>query len=346
MARKISIKTIAEQLGLSNYAVSRALNGKSGVSPATRRRVVELARQLGYRQSDPVEPPPQGDREPSPAFVLICMNGVNASDPFYWQPLLNGMMEGCSKHGLQPVIITPNPQWPDSAETPREAVAPHVDWSRCGGILIMGGFSPETVQLLTRTGKPYILVDHSDPLLVCDKVNNDNAEAGMSIARYLLSRQCRRIAFLQDIALPASFKDRYTGARLAVESAGTGDAELTEWLIDYADDNWPEAAFERFAAIREGDRPDAWIGANDEIAIRWMRRLQEHGLSIPADCRIAGIDNVEAASMVTPPLTTVNLCKEELGQRAVEALSRRMKRPGAPAEKIVLSTNLIVRSST
>ncbi|MFD1954914.1 LacI family DNA-binding transcriptional regulator [Paenibacillus thailandensis] len=345
MARKISIKTIASQLGISTYAVSRALSGKPGVSPATRSRVVELARSLGYQQHDSA-PQAQEHSERSPSFVLICMNGANAGDPFYWQRLLNGMLDGCAKHGLQHVIITPDPQRLSAAKSPQEAIAPHIDWSRCGGIVIMGVFPQETMQLLTRTGKPYILVDHADPLLVCDKVNNDNAEAGMSIARHMLSLKCRRIAFLQDIARPASFLDRYAGARFTVDSAGLAGAELTEWPIDYASGDWPADAYAKLAAMTAAERPDAWIGANDDIAVRWMRKLQEQGFDIPADCRIAGIDNVEAAAIVTPPLTTVNLCKEELGLRAIEALHRRMERPGAPFEKIMLSTNLVVRSST
>lgn len=78
MSRKVSIQTLADQAGLSKYAVSRALSGKTGVSEATRARVLELARALGYRQSTPGtsnSSATANHADPSdPPFVLICMN--------------------------------------------------------------------------------------------------------------------------------------------------------------------------------------------------------------------------------------------------------------------------------
>lgn len=348
MSRKVSLQVLADQLGLSKYAVSRALSGKSGVSTATRQRVIDLARALGYQNPVNAELP---DILPdlSDFYILICIREIHANNQSYWQRVLKGVMEGCSAQGLKYMILSPDCQPSDTFASPQEAIAPHIDWSRCKGILMIGTFPHFIIQLISRTKRPYMLVDHSDSLVTSDRVNNDNIEAGLKITHHLLTLHCRRIVFLNDEDYSSSFADRLTGARLAVEgpdSTYTLDATLTEWKIQYSEAGWEQRLLHKLASLDHSELPDAWIGANDDIAIRWMHQLQAEGWKIPEVMRVAGIDNVEAAVLVTPKLTTVNLCKEELGQRAVEALLRRMSRTGAPAESIHLSTNLIPRAST
>lgn len=344
MPRKVSIQTLADQLGLSKYAVSRALSGKSGVSQATRERVLEFAKTLGYGL------PPQKAASASglaSSFVLICINQSNRIDPFYWQRVLDGLISGCSERGWQHVIVSQPLSYPTGSDlSPQEMIAPHLDWSSCLGLIIMGAYPYSALQLMARTGKPLILLDHNEPLLECDAVNHANIDAGMTIAHHLLAaRQCRNLVFLGDDGRSASFADRRIGVRLAMERYGTGNARLQEWELSYEDGDWLEAAEQRFLQLAPEDRPDGWIGANDDIAIRWMRKLVQLGVSVPEQTCVAGMDNVEAAALASPRLTTVNLSKEELGSRAIEALQRRMERPGTPMERIQLSATLIPRDS-
>lgn len=346
MPRKISIQMIADQLGLSKYAVSRALSGKTGVSIATRERVIELARTLGYelpRQDHDTTPTSIGSAS---SFVIICINQSNRGDPYYWQRVLAGLISGCNERGWQHVILSQDFACsPVTAQSPQEEIAPHLDWSSCLGIIVMGSYPYDALQRMARTGKPIVLVDHTEPLLVCDSVNHANIEAGINITRHLLNKQSRTIVFLGDNGQSASFAERRIGVRLAMERYGSEETKLLEWDITYEKGGWLDAAAERLSRLPLEERPDAWIGANDDIAIQWMRRLQQMGLSIPDQCRVVGIDNVEAAITASPQLTTVNLCKEELGHRAIESLQRRIERPGAPSENIQLSAALIPRDS-
>lgn len=346
MSRKVSIRVLAEELGLSKYAVSRALSGKSGVSEATRQRVMELAKTLGYQHRQQAPALQTGEREQasSAPYILVCMSHAHSANAVYWQRVLNGLLRSCDELGYPTIIVSPEPEPARADQSPQQAIAPHLDWSRCGGIVVMGNLPEAVLSLIARAERPYVLVDHTDDLTSCDKVNNDNIEAGEAITRHLLSLKCRHIAMITDEAWSPSFEDRLTGARITISRQPEGAVKLTEWRIRYGAP-WEQSLYERMLELGPASRPDAWIGANDDIAIRWMRKLQSEGHAIPAFTRIAGIDNVEAATLVTPSLTTVNLCKEELGQRAVEALIRRMERPGAPTETIHLSTRLIVRDS-
>ncbi|MEK3734952.1 MULTISPECIES: LacI family DNA-binding transcriptional regulator [unclassified Paenibacillus] len=350
MARKVSIQVLADELGLSKYAVSRALSGKSGVSEATRQRVIELAKSLGYQKASFSQPSETGRESDAPSpFILICMRHIHSGNHSYWQRVLNGMLMSCDQQGLPYVIVSPEleaAKLTGEPESPQHMLAPHLDWTRCGGIVVMGTFPHSILGLVARAERPYVLVDHVDPLISCDKINNDNIEAGSIITRHLLSLHCTHLGFITDKAWSASFADRLAGARSAMDSPHGTEARLTEWRIPYGEPGWENALYQQFVHTEPDKRPDAWIGANDDIAIRWMRKLQAEGISIPESARIAGIDNVEASTLVSPQLTTVNLCKEELGGRAIEALLRRIERPGAPMESIHLSTRLIPRAST
>ncbi|MBO2944274.1 LacI family DNA-binding transcriptional regulator [Paenibacillus sp. F411] len=349
MSRKVSIQTLADQLGLSKYAVSRALSGKSGVSEATRSRVLELARASGYRTSIAMAKPdnqesPDDNREAS--FVLICMKQQNRGEPNYWERVLSGMLAACEERGWLHAIVSP-PQELSPADVPAEQlIAPHVHWDQCIGIIVMGAFPYPLLQRMADIQLPLVLVDHQEPLLQCDTVRHDDVNAGSTASTFLQSQHCRRIGFITDDGRSASFLQRRIGVQLGVGGdflqQGT---TLLEWQVPYERGHWGDEVLKSLEQIPEDERPDGWIGANDDIALEWMETLQKHGYSIPEDCRVIGIDNVWGASLSAPPLTTIQLSKEELGARAIEALERRLHRPGAPVETIMLSTRLIPRKS-
>ncbi len=345
MPKKLSIQTIADQLGLSKYAVSRALSGKSGVSPATRERVLELARALGYGL--PAQKSAPTATSAAASFVLICINPSNRTDPWYWQRVLDGVIAGCNERGWHHVIVSQPLSFSHGAALgPQETLAPHLDWTGCLGLVVLGAYPYAALQLMARAGKPLVLLDHYEPLLDCDAVNHANFDAGLTVAHHLIAaRHCRNLVFLGDEGRSTSFSERRVGVRIAVERHGGGNVRLREWELPYEASDWEEEAAARFAALAPEDRPDGWACANDDIAIRWMRKLKELGVSVPGDALVAGIDNVEGAALASPRLTTVNLCKEELGARAVEALQRRIERPGAPTERIQLRSAFVPRDS-
>ncbi|PQP83043.1 hypothetical protein C0Q44_17005 [Paenibacillus sp. PCH8] len=212
----------------------------------------------------------------------------------------------------------------------------------------MGAFPHAVLQRLAQTGRPIILVDHQEPLLNCDTISHDNQEAGITVARYLMSMECRRIGLITDDGRAASFAQRKIGIELALNHFNIDSNRTTsfrEFNISYENGEWHNQLATTIQNMSDHERPDAWIGVNDDIALQWMHKLQEMGISTPKDCLVIGIDNVHSAVTSSPPLTTVNLCKEELGHRAVEALQRRIERPGTPKETVMLSTTLIPRES-
>lgn len=345
MPRNVSIQTIANQLGLSKYAVSRALSGKTGVSQTTRERVLELAKTLGYGlPKQKVSSPPSSS---ATSFVLICINQLIRGDSSYWQRVLEGLITGSGEKGWHHVIVSQPLSFPSGSNlTPQQTIAPHLDWNSCLGLIVMGTTPYAALQLMARAGKPMVLLDHNEPFLGCDEVNHANIDAGIMIAHHLLAaKQCQNLVFLGDGNHSTSFAERRIGVQIALKRYGANTAVLSEWDVAYEVANWLDAVESRFLQLSPEDRPDGWIGANDDIALKWMQRLKQLGVAIPGDACIAGIDNVEAAALASPRLTTINLSKEELGLRAIESLHRRIAHPGTPIEKIQLCATLIPRDS-
>ncbi|QHW30498.1 LacI family transcriptional regulator [Paenibacillus rhizovicinus] len=356
MARKISMQQLADRLGVSKYTVSQALAGKPGVSEATRREVTALAGALGYT----IKPSASGDKEIlEEKLVFIGLDESHDQEPSFWLRVREGLEAGCRLQGLQPKFFTFGAEESNAPElVPGGGVNADPDTVPAAAGFIIAGKCPLGMLLrLKRLGLPIVLADHEEPLIGADAVLNANAEAGRMACRHLLSQGCRRIVFIGRDSFAVSFRERWWGCRQALddfkESSGSkrggADAnpvQLKKWTVPYGSVALSacQAAMGRKleAAIEEG-LPDGFVCANDDLALQLLELLRNRNLQ--DSVRVVGIDNTAAGMKAAVPLTTVDLAKETLGIRAVEAFARKLLQPEAQPEKIILAARLIVRRS-
>jgi LacI family transcriptional regulator len=355
MSAKISMQMIANRLGVSKYTVSQALSGKPGVSEATRREVTAMARALGYKlKSEPAleiaqklsfSTGKEGDsaevhRDKKPYQVLVWMREEHKLEPTFWRRLWLGVENGCSDYGWEPMLL------PASFDM-RQVIEPtnKVTWA---GVIILSRCPTPILLQMQQTGLPMVLVDHEDPLLVADCVLNDNRHAAALACRHVLSQGCRRIVFIGQDSFSISFKERWWGCRQAFDEAAIREEgnTLKKWTIPYSQSSWADQITKRLASMMLEEQPDGFVCANDQIAISLLEVLQKLELKVPEKFHVVGIDNIDDSAHTSPPLSTVELAKELLGYRAVEALNRKCTRPTVHSEKIILSARLIVRSSS
>ncbi|PYQ51640.1 MAG: GntR family transcriptional regulator [Acidobacteria bacterium] len=188
------------------------------------------------------------------------------------------------------------------------------------------------VVLLDRTVVPYPERGHHD------LVGIDNRRAGYLVAEHLLRLGARRIAFVGVRNAAATVDAREAGYR---EALYAWQAPLDRaWVhrIDPAD-----AAGVR--AVMDSDRPDAVVCANDWTAARLMRTLLELGYDLPRDVRLVGIDDVDYASLLPVPLTTLRQPTRQIGAAAIAAMLDRVARAALPTRDILLHGTLVVRRS-
>ena len=188
------------------------------------------------------------------------------------------------------------------------------------------------VVLLDRTALPYPHRGRQD------LVGIDNRRAGYAITEHLLRLGARRIAF---VALP------HAAATVDIREAGYREA-LYVWNLPIERERVHRLDPEDSQVVQElmdQSRPDAIVCANDRTAARLMRTLLRLSYHVPQDVRLVGIDDVEYASLLPVPLTTLRQPTRQIGDAALTAMLERVSRRDLPVRDILLHSDLIVRES-
>jgi DNA-binding LacI/PurR family transcriptional regulator len=185
--------------------------------------------------------------------------------------------------------------------------------------------------LLDRTVVPYPQRGNHD------LVGIDNRRAGYQITEHLLRLGSRRIAFVAVENAAATVEARAAGYREALDA---WDAPIRRELVQRLD----PTDGERIRALM-ASTPDAIVCANDWTAARVMHSVLALGYSVPGDVRLVGIDDLDYASLLPVPLTTLRQPTREIGATAFAAMLDRVSRPDTPVRDILLRTRLVVRRS-
>ena len=188
------------------------------------------------------------------------------------------------------------------------------------------------IVLLDRTVAPYPRRGHHD------LVGIDNRRAGYVITEHLLQLGSRRIAFVGQRHAAATVDAREAGYR---EALYVWDTPVERRMLHRLDPEDPE----QVQALMSSSKPDAVVCANDRTAARLMRTLIRGGHRIPRDVRLVGIDDVEYASLLPVPLTTLRQPTRQIGDAALTAMLERVARKDLPPRDILLHPELVVRES-
>ena len=175
-----------------------------------------------------------------------------------------------------------------------------------------------------------------------DLVGIDNRRAGYVVTAHLIGLGARRVAF---VALPhtaATVGAREAGYREALYASGAVAAGTPSHDLAHRLDPSDTAAVR---ALMESRRPDAIVCANDRTAGRLMHTLLRLDYAIPADVRLVGIDDVEYASLLPVPLTTLRQPTRDIGDAALSTMLERVARPGLSGRDVLLHCELVVRDS-
>ena len=172
-------------------------------------------------------------------------------------------------------------------------------------------------------------------------IGSDNFQGGYEVARHLLGLVRRRLAFLGGVSRGCpEFLDRYRGFECALAEAHTpASAALQVDAISTEHAGYAATG----ELLARGAAFDAIVGASDLIALGAMRALQERGLAVPADVAVVGFDDIPAAGLANPPLTTIAQNTRLAGEVLVETLLQQIRDEAAEAR--MLPARLVVRRS-
>lgn len=348
MAKKVTMEVIANHLGLSKFVVSKALSGKSGVSPQTRERVIQAAAQLGYfiqRGSQPgsrtsPESSEFGGTSVKPVILVLMPNiRFQSRDSVYWGKILDGISTELNKFGIGMLIVT---------DFHPDQIANFIQPKGIMGAIGVGYVPTPLLLEIRQYGIPFVLVDHEDPLVPSDSIFTNNMECMARIVQHMAGLGHREMLFVGDPDYANSFKERWIGFRNVAEDHKLPLSEQSLLRLKSTDRYSHQVEIREHLAARkqEGSLPSVLVCANDDIAISSVHALQELNLRVPDDVSVTGFDNIDEAIRVSPNLTTIDVDKEEMGRRTVEAIMRRIRNMDSSFERIMLYGDLVIREST
>ncbi|WP_059105590.1 LacI family DNA-binding transcriptional regulator [Shouchella shacheensis] len=336
MAKKVTMQLIAEAAGVSKFVVSKTLNGKPGVSEATRKKILFTAKQLGYTKSRESMEEEQTEKDLREGYVLVVLPSPKYQNKNfdYWGVIFQGISDELYEKETGIVVVSSQNRFSSQINT--EGLL---------GIITVGHIKNETLLELTEYPVPIIMVDHEDTLIQADSIFMDNQDGILKMTNYLIGLGHRRLVFVGDIHHSPSFYERWQGFRQAMEKSDpTFDSKKSLVQITY--DNRFKTTFkeevEEWLRLQE-ELPTGFVCANDQIASSLMDFLQKRGILVPEDCSVTGFDNL--GHDLEPSLSSVQVLKEVFGKRAVDKLMWRLEHEDFPPEKVLISGEMIIRDS-
>lgn len=215
---------------------------------------------------------------------------------------------------------------------------------RVDGAFIVGlPYSEQFVENMKKTGLPFVMVGVGSYEETVDSIYADPEEGTELAVLELLKTGHRNICLLNCSSGMRSHKWRVRGYERALRAYGMDPNAA--WNISVPSNNGKSAYMEFKLFWEAGNRPDAVVTANGQMAAGIMYYLYEQGVRVPDDVSIVAYEDSSICGYATPPLTSINIRKEELGKRAAQCLLSRLQNPDKEIERCSLKPYLVKRNS-
>ena len=335
--KPITIKDIAEKLKISVSTVSRALKDNHEISAKTRKKVQDLAKQLGYR--------------PNPLAVALKTHKSHSIGVIvpqivstFYATVVKTIEEVADGYGYNVLVISSNENFLKEQKSVDVLLS-----NRADGIIM--ALSHETkefdhVKQIQESGIPVVLFDRTTSSVEgVSRVVTDGVTAAFQAIQHLVSVGCKKIAILTGPEQIAIGGNRMEGYQKALEA---NHIPIKENYIRYCSDFSVQAGKEATLQILETrERPDAIFGITDDLAIGAIEAIKEKGLNIPEAIAVVGFSNTKRSRYMNPTVSSINQFPEKIGKTAAELLFEQITNSRhARIRKEVVNCELIVRESS
>ncbi len=334
----ITMKDIAQALGVSVATVSRALKDSPRISPERRELIQAYAREHNFIPNVIAESLRFSRVKPLRIIGVIIPQFAH----FYFSSILSGIEQEASTHGYRLMVAQSNEQYQREV-----AICQSFYENKVCGIIVSQAkdtMKYDHFQRLIDNGVPLVFFDRICTGVDASRVVVDDYQGAYNAVKHLIDTGCRRIAYYGASMNLEISKNRYNGYHDALTSHGL---KPDERFIRYCD-NRDDAETITPEILQMDDRPDAFFAINDDTAIGIMYTAKRMGLSVPGDISICGFTNGQRAVACDPMLTTVEQRGHVVGEEAANILIGKVEGniPMEKVEKRVVRTRLIIRGST
>ena len=329
-----TLEEIAKLAKVSRSTVSRVINDDPHVNPKTRKRVLAVIQRLNYHPNVAARGLAAGRTR---ILGLVIPMGVSAlfADP-YFPILIQGVSAACNAHDHSVML------WIAEAEYERRMIRQILHNGLVDGVIVASNrLNDPLVDALSTSHIPFVIIGRMPERANLNHVDVDNRRSARELVEYLLSQGRRRVGTIAGPKNMIAGRDRLQGYRDALRNQGI-DADPNLMVEGDFSEASGQAAMHTLIPFK----PDAVFVASDSMAAGALREIREAGLRVPQDVALAGFDDMPFAARMEPPLTTVRQPVYRTGFVAAEALIDLVEKPGSPALKIILPTELVIRAST
>lgn len=326
-----TITEIAAKIGVSAPSISKVLNGRSDVAPATRAKIEKALQEHNYQRHV------SQTGTPSAPLVDLVFHELDSA----WSiEIIRGVENAARRNGLGVVLSDLGGRR-----------SPHSDWMEevlarrpLGVILVLSTLTPEQRRQLDTRGIRYVVLDtNGEPPSDVPAVGSNNWYGGLSATRHLLSLGHRRIAIISGPEDVLCSRARVDGYRAAHAEAGV---PLLEDAIRWSDFS-VAGGFEHGAALlARAERPTAIFAGSDMQALGVLRAARDKNIEVPCDLSVVGYDDLPLAAWVAPSLTTINQPLGEMAETAVRMVLDIARGTDPHPRSIELATELVARESS
>ena len=349
MATKVTIQDIASELQLSRNTVSKAINNTGVLADATREKILRKAAEMGYKQFAYLPLFQEGAAKtaglsilPSDKREIAMLTTQFLSSSHFSSMMLDRFqseiehLHSCTTiHRISPI------------ELKEKKLPSSLNIQRTAGIICIEVFDYDYAQMLCDLDVPLLFVDtpvmDMRPPLKADRLYMENRIEIQNAVAHMVQRGKKRISFAGDKNHCQSFFERYMAYKDAMEYFGLTEG-LSTCAMPSGQQNYPVSLYETIRRFKT--MPDAFVCANDFVAMDLVKALNELGYSVPDDIWVCGFDDSQEASYFSPHLTSIHIHEQIMGYTAANLLMTRIEEPSLNYRTVYTETNLILREST
>jgi LacI family transcriptional regulator len=331
---RATLATVAASAGVSVATVSKVLNGRSDVAPATRALVQSLLDEHDYVARRPEQPRVQ-------TVDVVFHDELNA----YSVEVFEGILATARDIGAAVAVsLRPRGEGRTAAVRSSAWVRGLVDAGRQAVITVTSELPTTDLTALARARIPIVVIDPFDlPQAQVTSVGSTNFLGGLAATQHLLELGHRRIAYLGGPAAAVCNQARMQGYRAAMEAAALA---IPDGYVRYGQFHHRDGLAEGAQLLDLAEPPTAVFAGSDETALGVIEAARSRGLRVPEDLSIVGFDDTSVARFAAPPLTTVRQPLREIGAAALRRALRLAAGEKVDSYHVELATELVVRDST
>lgn len=338
MKSNITMRDIANQLGVSTVTVSKALGDKEGVSDELKLKIKQLAAQMGYRYNTTAKAMKEGLSYNIGVIIPERFTGIAQSFYLIVYKQISLLLEQAGYFGILSIL---SDQDEEELQIPKIYAEKKVD-----GLIILGQISKSYIQLVQDMDLPKVFLDFYDEHSDIDAIVTDNFYGAYELTNYLISQGHTKIAYVGNINSTSSIQDRYLGY---YKSLLEHNIKLDENLVisdrdergKYIELELPNSDL----PDSPQDMPTAFVCNCDQIAYLLIEKLKSLGYAVPKDCSVVGFDNDIYATIAIPHLTTMEVNFEQMSSIAVKYIIDKISSPSLKLGRVLVQGNIIHRDS-